>query len=127
MSKQIEQDIDKIVQSINDGVEVYKDFKDAKAEDSPGGVKIKISEVISIAVSNLGKAMNFFNSLSEIKDELVDLEAMEAPELVDALKSIYDPTNPYIDSGATKLITGILYLKEGIEDVVKAKTWEETA
>jgi len=116
--------VDNIARTIDDVVVVIQDVKNARAEESAGGKKITLAELINLTVSHAGKALKLAQSVDEIGNEVADLEAKEAPELVEALKKLYDPENPYVDSGAEKMITGILYLKEGAEDLILAKKWE---
>jgi hypothetical protein len=116
--------VENIARTIDDVATVITDVKKAREEESAGGKKITLSELLGLVVSHSGKAVKLAQSIDEITDELADLEAKESPELVEALKKLYDPANPYVASGGEKMITGILWIKEGAEDLAKAKAWE---
>ncbi|MFA5300998.1 MAG: hypothetical protein WC389_22625 [Lutibacter sp.] len=110
------ENIDKLVRSIKDGVGIYQDVKKAKEDDG----KISFVEGSEIVLKNAGKAVRFISSINEIGKEVVDLESDEAAELVEALVLIYDFDDPLIKSGSTKILEGLLKLKEGIEEIVEA-------
>jgi len=115
------QDIDKIVRSIEDGVAIYKDVKEAKES----GNKITLLEGGALFVKHGGKAFRFFTSLQEIGEEIVDLESDEAEELIAALTQIYNPEDPLVKEGCEKLLEGALLIKEGIEELITAKEADE--
>lgn len=115
------QDTDKIVRTIEDSVTVYADVKEKKQDDG----KITWNEWVAVAASHAGKAFRLITDIEELGEELVDLEAKEAPEIVEAVKLTYSTENPYIDDGAEHTIKGMLHLKEGLERFIQAKKWEE--
>jgi len=116
--------IEKIAEGLQTIVNIVDDVKEAKREDSAGGKKITWPEGIGVVVQNAGKAIAFANALDDMGKEVADLEAKESPEICASIESVYSPKNPYIKAGAEKLVTGSLWVKEGIEDILKAKEWE---
>ena len=111
-----QENIDKLMETIKEVPEVYQDIKKAKES----GNKITWAEGGAIAIKHGGKAIRFISNLQEIGNEVIDLESDEAQELIDGIKAIYTPNDPLVESGAESIIKGMVYLKEGIECLVKA-------
>ena len=117
--------IDEIAKTVDDIVEVSTDVKKMRNPESLGGEKIVFPEILNLTVTHAGKAVRLVGAIDDIGKEIADLEAKESPELCAAIEKLYSPSNPYVKSGAEKMVTGILWEKEGIEDLVKAKQWEK--
>jgi hypothetical protein len=115
---------DKIAEGLVTIVDVVDDLKEARREDSAGGKKITWPESVGIVMANAGKVIKFAGSIDEMGKQVADLEAKESPEICAAVEKLYSPKNPYVKSGSEKLVTGGLWIKEGVEDLLKAKEWE---
>jgi len=114
---------DEIQKAVIDIDKIIEDVQDARAEDSPGGKKIKLSEAVGLVISDGGKVIRIVNAGDVIWEEIKDLQTSEAPEIVNALKNIYDPENPYVVPCATKLTVAIIAIKEAAEQFALARKW----
>jgi len=71
------EDIDKTKESLEDGVEIFKDIKEAKES----GDGITWLEGGTLVVKHGRKAIKFIGAIKEIGDEIVDMDGEEALEL----------------------------------------------
>lgn len=115
------QDVDKLVQAIKDGVIVYADYKEKKENDG----KVDLTEAGVLAITHAGKALRFVSNLQEIGNELIDIEAKEGADISKALTDSFTTGNPYVVEGVNNTIKGIVFLKDGLETLSKALKWEK--
>lgn len=116
---------EEITKAVKNVDEIFDDIVKARAEDSPGGRKITLGEVLGLVFSDTGKVIKIINASDLIIAQIKDLQSEEAPEVIAAFKQLYSPENPFIESGATKALEGGLKFKEAAEDFKKAKEWEK--
>jgi len=117
--------VSEIAKTVDDIVEFSVDVKKMRDTESMGGEKITFPEILNLTITHAGKGVRLAGAIDDIGREIADLEAKESPELCAAIEKLYSPENPYVKSGAEKIVTGILWGKEGIEDMAKAKQWEK--
>lgn len=77
----MKQNIDKLKQTIEDGLEVYQDIEKALSDDG----KISLIEGSGLVLKHGGKAMRLIASIKEIGQEVVDLDGTESSELASLL------------------------------------------
>lgn len=115
------EDVDKIVQSIKDSVEVSedveKDMEDGKVTWLEGGV---------LAIKHGGKAVRFFVSAKEIGQELADMDEEEAATVMDEIIKGYGENDPEAMDGAKDIVMGSARVRTGIVKLVELKKRRKT-
>lgn len=113
------EDIDKTLRTIDEGVEVYRDVKEAK-EDG----KITLIEGGELVVKHSGKAVRFIGSLSEIGDELTDIDGEESEEIFEKIATLFGASDEAVEA-IGKIAEGAGLIKEGIEELIDLKKEKE--
>jgi hypothetical protein len=102
------EDIDKLKQSIEDGITVYE----AIEKDLADG-KLSLIEGAGLVLAHGGKAMRLISSIKEIGKEIVDLDSDETQELINLITDKFGGSEEereavgLIASGAGDLNQGI--------------------
>lgn len=110
------QDADKLIQTLEDGLKVYEDVKEAKES----GDKITWAEGGALVIKHGGKAIRFISSLDELKNELIDLDAEETKDLMAIAMDHFGGTDE-VKAALEKIALGAGNLNQGIQELIANK------
>ena len=112
----MKQDIDRIKQSLEDGLEVYQDIKKALEDDN----KVSWMEGGTLVVKHGGKAIRLITSLKEIGEEVKDLDSAEASEIVELITEEFGGSTE-ANEAIKKIASGAASMNQGIQELIKLK------
>lgn len=115
----VKQDVDKTIALLKVVVEIKTNIENKSKEG-----KLSWWDKIVLILGNIGKIVKVSKNIVEIGQEVVDIDSKEAEEVVAELERIYSPKNPFVTTGAKKLIQAIVLTKEGSLDLMDAKKWK---
>jgi ABC-type proline/glycine betaine transport system ATPase subunit len=110
------QDIDKLKQTIEDGLVMYQDISDALKS----GDKITLLEGGALALKHGGKAIRVISSIKEISQEVADLDGEEAAELVELLTAEFGESDE-AKAAFEDIAIGAGHLNQGIQKLIALK------
>jgi hypothetical protein len=106
----VQENIDKIVRTIEDSVPVYKDVKEALADN-----KVSWVEALTLLASHGGKGVKLVMAAKEIGQEIADLDEAEAEEVMNQIAAAYGGENPKAFEGAKHIVEGLASIRTGLE------------
>jgi len=110
------EDVDKLVQTLEDGLTVFEDVMEAKKSDD----KITFAEGGMLVVKHGGKAIRLISSLNELWDEVVDLDGEETKTVAEIVAEHFG-TSEDVKTAIENIATGAGYLNQGIQELVASK------
>ena len=112
----MEQDIDKLLRSLQDGLEVYTEFESALEDDN----KVDIWEGSAIVIKYGGKAMRFISALKEIGLEIADIDGEEMSILMTNILNLAGGSDETKDA-LNDIAIGAGRLNQGMKKLIKIK------
>jgi hypothetical protein len=107
--------IDTLKTTIEDVLVVVEDVKADMADG-----KLSLLEGATLVLKDGGKAIRFIKSIDEIKDEIIDLDDMEASELFDEVAAHFGGSDEA--KAAIKLLfEGSAKISQGIQALIELK------
>lgn len=110
------EDIDKTIKALEDGLIIFEDIKKAKKSDD----KITMLEGGGLARKHARKSISFVASISEIVDEIIDLDGAETSELAEKLITHFGGSQEIIEA-INDIAEGAGKLNQGIQKLVSIK------
>lgn len=112
-----QENVDKIVKTIQDIPPVYGDVKKALDDDD----HVSLLEGGVIAIKHSGKVLSLITSIKEIGEELVDLDPAEAEEVMNEIAAIAGEGNSEIEQGSKEIVMGMAYIRTGSVRIIEAR------
>jgi len=109
------QDIDKLKQTIEDGIEVFEAIQEDLKDD-----KLSLIEGASLVIAHGGKAVRFIGSIKEIAEEVKDVDGEEMKQLIEELSDKFGASEDVKDA-IEQIAIGAGYLNAGIQKLIKNK------
>lgn len=112
----MKEDIDKLKQTIEDGLIIFQDIEKALADDN----KIDIVEGSTLVIKHGGKALRFISSLRELGEEIIDIDGVELSSLVSKLLERFGGSKE-IKEALNDIALGSGILNQGIQKMIAIK------